>query len=102
MSIQIGRVGYVPLGWQAVRCDRNVGSPFQNPFKDGTRDEKCDKFHTYFHEQRKILGSPLSVAYARLCRKHNLGVNIYLQCHCTGVGRCHTETIKDQLERDSK
>lgn len=100
MAVMVGRVGYAPLHWLPVRCDRNVHSPFMNPFTRGSRDDKCDAFHTYFLDETKRANSPISVAYARLRRKHNSGQNITLQCHCAGIGRCHTETIKKKLEED--
>jgi hypothetical protein len=98
-EVIIGRVGYHPPNFTPVRCDRNINSALKNPFSSGTRDENCDQFQLYYHEQMGLVRSALRVAVSRIVKKLLLGENIYLQCHCTGIGRCHTETIKADIER---
>ncbi|UOX40231.1 hypothetical protein [Vibrio phage PhiImVa-1] len=84
-----------------VYCGR--GSVFGNPFPitdSATRDEVCDKYEDYFHQEANREGSELNKGMRKLLEYYQQGNNINLQCYCEGK-RCHTETIKRSLERVS-
>lgn len=100
-KVEIGRVGVPKIGFTQIRCDRNVGSIFSNIYKikDGcTRDDCCDLYDRYFIKEIGT-NTKLRVATKRLLRKLKCGENILLQCHCTPK-RCHTNTIKNYLEKE--
>lgn len=102
--IEVGRVGYCPLGFSAVRCDRNTNSVFKNPFggKNGaykTREESCEAYREHFMEEVNVRGSKLRIATRRLLKRLQAGEDIYLQCHCKPK-QCHMDTVKEYLEKE--
>lgn len=86
-----------------VNCSRGI-SIFGNPFiigRDGTRDEVCDKFVSYFHNKLRDI-------YFRneVLKLKGRKLGCWCKCHppcynpkCKSL-RCHLETIVEYLENE--
>ena len=86
-----------------IYCGR--GSPFGNIFvigKDGTRDEVCDKFISYF---KKRLTNPEFHAKVIALKDKRLGCWCRCLPLCNNITcskkqlRCHLQTIVEYLEK---
>lgn len=85
-----------------VNCGR--GSIFGNPYeigRDGTRDEVCEKFITYFY---KKLQDPEFRAKVMLLKGRKLGCWCKCSPPCNNMTckshRCHVETIVEYLKQN--
>ncbi|AFK66695.1 hypothetical protein COPG_00099 [Colwellia phage 9A] len=102
--VMVGRVGYNPRGFEAVRCDRNSNSPLKNPFggKNGstdTRENSLQAFKEHFPTEMSNVSSKVRLTLKRLLRKLKSGISINLQCHCQ-PNPCHCDNYKEFLDKE--
>jgi len=88
-----------------IYCGR--GSALGNPFSHSkgtkalfivkTRDEACDKYAEYFHNEVVIKKNPVMLKELREIYSLSLQMPVNLGCFCAPQ-RCHTETIRDFIQ----
>lgn len=78
-----------------VKVDRS--SPLGNPFTEGTRDQQCDRYELWF--QTKVVREDYKIVSElwRLLQIYKEYGKLRLFCWCV-PNRCHSETIKKELE----
>lgn len=95
MTVKVVNIRYDSCDF---RCDRST--PLGNPFymlSEFQRDEVCDRFHDYFHENLNPDNAPPAfLTYLDQIMKAACESDIRLGCWCAPK-RCHCQTIADYI-----